>query len=83
VSSIGGASRCSSRGADAEPVLAALRACKRQLQRLRSIAKQLEDKFFAPLAAEERGTFHHMLFRLASEHDPRFGVAPSVSSKPD
>jgi MarR family transcriptional regulator, lower aerobic nicotinate degradation pathway regulator len=56
---------------------------KRQLQRLRAIAKQLEDEFFAPLAPEDRETFHHLLLQLASEHDPRCGFAPTVSSKPD
>jgi DNA-binding MarR family transcriptional regulator len=58
-------------------------AGKRQLQRLRAIAKQLEDEFFAPLDPEEHATFHQMLLRLASEHDPRCGFAPTVSSKPD
>lgn len=58
-------------------------AGKRQLQRLRSIVKQLEDEFFAPLDAADRETFHHLLLRLASEHDPRCGFAPTVSSKPD
>src|SRR5437016_3866746 len=38
-------------------------AGKRQLQRLRAIAKQLEDEFFAPLDPEERETFHQMLLR--------------------
>ena len=58
-------------------------AGKRQLQRLRSISKQLEDEFFAPLDTEDREAFHHLLLRLASEHDPRCGFAPAVSSKPE
>jgi len=58
-------------------------AGKRQLQRLRSIAKQLEDEFFAPLAAEDREAFHELLSQLACAHDPRCGFAPGVSSKPD
>jgi DNA-binding MarR family transcriptional regulator len=58
-------------------------AGKRQLQRLRAIAKQLEDEFFTPLDAEDREAFHHMLLQLASAHDPRCGFAPTVSSKPD
>ncbi len=58
-------------------------AGKRQLQRLRAIAKQLEDEFFAPLDSEERETFHQLLSRLASAHDPRCGFAPTISSKPD
>ena len=56
---------------------------KRQLQRLRQIAKQVEDDFFAPLTADERETFHRLLLQLANEHDPRCGFAPTVSSKPD
>jgi MarR family transcriptional regulator, lower aerobic nicotinate degradation pathway regulator len=56
---------------------------KRQLQRLRTITKQLEDDFFAPLDAEDRATFHQLLSRLACHHDPRCGFAPAVSSKPD
>ena len=55
---------------------------KRQLQRLRAIAKQLEDEFFAPLTPEERARFHDLLLQLASAHDPRCGFAPAVSSKP-
>jgi DNA-binding MarR family transcriptional regulator len=55
---------------------------KRQLQRLRSIAKQVEDEFLAPLAPEDRQTFHGLLLQLACEHDPRCGFAPTVSSKP-
>jgi DNA-binding MarR family transcriptional regulator len=58
-------------------------AGERQLQRLRSIAKQVEDDFFGPLDAEEREIFHTLLLRLASAHDPRCGFAPTVSSKPD
>ena len=56
---------------------------KRQLQRLRAIAKQLEDEFFAPLTPDDRARFHDLLLQLASAHDPRCGFAPSVSSKPD
>jgi DNA-binding MarR family transcriptional regulator len=55
---------------------------KRQLQRLRSIARQVEDEFLAPLTAEQRETFHSLLLQLACAHDPRCGFAPNVSSKP-
>jgi DNA-binding MarR family transcriptional regulator len=58
-------------------------AGKQQLQRLRSIARQLEDEFLAPLDPQERATFHELLLRLACEHDPRCGFAPTVSSKAD
>jgi DNA-binding MarR family transcriptional regulator len=55
----------------------------RKLQRLRSIASQVEDEFLAPFSPEERETFHSLLLQLACAHDPRCGFAPSVSSKPD
>lgn len=57
-------------------------AGKRQLQRLRTIVRQLEAEFFAPLAADDRETFHSLLVQLACAHDPRCGFAPTVSSKP-
>jgi len=56
---------------------------QRQLERLRSIAREVEDEFMAPFDTEERAKFHEMLMRLACEHDPRCGFAPSVSSKPE
>jgi len=58
-------------------------AGRRQLQRLRSIAKELEAEFFAALSPEERATFHALLGKLACDHDPRCGFAPTVSSAPD
>jgi DNA-binding MarR family transcriptional regulator len=44
---------------------------KRTLGRLRTLAKQVEDEFFAPLAAGERATLHTLLSRLLAEYDPR------------
>src|SRR5438067_13773306 len=58
-------------------------AGKRQLQRLRVIAKELESEFFGALSAEERATFHALFGKLACAHDPRCGFAPTVSSAPD
>jgi DNA-binding MarR family transcriptional regulator len=56
---------------------------KRQLQRLRAIAKRVEDDFFSALTPEDRQRFHELLLQLACTHDPRCGFAPTVSSKPD
>jgi MarR family transcriptional regulator, lower aerobic nicotinate degradation pathway regulator len=56
---------------------------KRQLQRLRAVARSVEDEFLAPLTAKDRETFHRLLLQLACAHDPRCGFAPKVSSKPD
>src|ERR671927_229116 len=44
---------------------------KRELVRLRGIAKQVEEEFLAPLDAADRETFHTLLMRLAIHHDPR------------
>jgi DNA-binding MarR family transcriptional regulator len=45
---------------------------KRQLSKLRSIVKRIEDEFFAPLDADEREQLHQLLVRVARYHDPRF-----------
>ena len=44
---------------------------KRQLSRLRTTMKELEDEFFAPLDAETRERLHELLLVLACHHDPR------------
>ena len=49
---------------------------KRQLSRLRSIVKRIEDQFFAPLEPEEREQLHQLLVTVARYHDPRF-ASPS------
>jgi DNA-binding MarR family transcriptional regulator len=56
---------------------------KQKLQRLRAVARRVEDEFLAPLSPDERETFHNLLLQLACAHDPRCGFAPKISSKPD
>jgi DNA-binding MarR family transcriptional regulator len=51
---------------------------KRQLARLRSIVKRIEDEFFAALDADERQQLHELLLAVARYHDPRF--APPVEA---
>ena len=48
-------------------------AGKRQLVRLRSIRKAVEDEFFASLDDASRQALHALLLRLAVHHDPRCG----------
>ena len=48
---------------------------KGQLLVLRSIAKEVEDEYLAPLDAESRETLHGLLLELASYHDPRCAFA--------
>jgi MarR family transcriptional regulator, lower aerobic nicotinate degradation pathway regulator len=45
-------------------------AGRKQLRRLRAIAKQLEEELLAPLTPEDRVTFHRLLVQLAVRHDP-------------
>jgi len=45
---------------------------KRQLGRLRTIVKQIEDDFLAPLDADERYQLYRLLFRVAAYHDTRY-----------
>ena len=51
-------------------------AGRKSLHRLRTIARQLEEEFLAPLDAAERQTLHTLLLELAAHHDPRCGGAP-------
>ena len=57
-------------------------AGKRQLARLRAIAKELDDEFLAPLDEESREAFHDLLVKLAAHHDPRCAFGPPASSDP-
>lgn len=50
---------------------------KRTLRRLRMLAREIEDAFFADLTEDERATLHALLRRLAEQHEPRCAkVAP-------
>jgi DNA-binding MarR family transcriptional regulator len=45
-------------------------AGKKQLERLRRLAAQLEDDFFSALSADERAQLHALLLRLSERHLP-------------
>ncbi|MDX6402311.1 MAG: hypothetical protein QOF27_2917 [Gaiellaceae bacterium] len=47
---------------------------KRVLRRLRTLSRQLEDEFLAPLSDEERAQLHALLLRLAEKHEPRCAI---------
>src|SRR6266540_3094640 len=51
---------------------------KRALARLRSIVKQFEDDFFAPLDAAQRETLNALLLELAAHHDVRYAASTSA-----
>jgi DNA-binding MarR family transcriptional regulator len=54
---------------------------KRQLSRLRSIVKRIENEFFAPLDSEQREQLHQLLVVVAKYHDPRFeSPAPALAT---
>jgi DNA-binding MarR family transcriptional regulator len=45
---------------------------KRELVRLRVLAKRIEDKFLAPLSEDERTVLHESLRRVACAYDSRY-----------
>jgi DNA-binding MarR family transcriptional regulator len=50
---------------------------KRTLRRLRTLAQEIEDAFFARLSEDERVTLHALLLRLAEQHEPRCATITS------
>ncbi|MGH2935997.1 MAG: MarR family winged helix-turn-helix transcriptional regulator [Gaiellaceae bacterium] len=46
---------------------------RQTLERLRGLARQLEDEFLAPLDPKQRAALHDLLLQLAAVHEP--GVA--------
>ena len=49
---------------------------KRALRRLRTLARQVENDFLAPLSEAERAELHALLLRLAEKHEPRCAPIP-------
>lgn len=49
---------------------------RRALARLRTLARQVDDDYFAPLSGDERETLHALLLRLAEVHEPRCAPPP-------
>jgi DNA-binding MarR family transcriptional regulator len=45
---------------------------KSKLEELRSLVKQVEDEFLAPLDADQRRQLHELLLLLATHHYPRY-----------
>jgi DNA-binding MarR family transcriptional regulator len=55
-------------------------AGKRQLARLRTMIKELEDEFFAALDEESRATLHELLSQVAAHQDPRCAFSPTPAA---
>jgi MarR family transcriptional regulator, lower aerobic nicotinate degradation pathway regulator len=55
-------------------------AGKRELGRIRTLIKQLEEEFFAPLSPENRRAFHELLMQLAMQNDPLCSFDPDAPS---
>src|SRR5438552_14310614 len=48
---------------------------KRALQKLRTLSRQIEDEFLAPLNETDRRKLHTLLLRLAEKHEPRCAIS--------
>jgi DNA-binding MarR family transcriptional regulator len=55
---------------------------KRALGRLRTLSRQIEDDFLAPLTDVEQRQLHTLLFKLAETHDPRCALAQPAVEEP-
>jgi MarR family transcriptional regulator, lower aerobic nicotinate degradation pathway regulator len=51
---------------------------KRQLARLRSLVKRIEDEFLEPLDPADREKLHDLLVQVACHHDSRFALPGEV-----
>jgi DNA-binding MarR family transcriptional regulator len=51
-------------------------AGRRQLAKIRVLARRVEEEFLLPLDLKERATLHDLLLRLAMFHDPRCVFEP-------
>ena len=50
---------------------------KKELMRLRALARSLEDEFLAPLDASQRAALHDLLLQLATVHEPGAARPPA------
>lgn len=53
---------------------------RRELSRLRSTIRKLEEEFFAPLDPDSRKALHELLLRLAAANDPRCAFASAANA---
>jgi len=45
---------------------------KKELIKLRSVVRRIEDEYLAPLDSESRKQLHELLLRIAEGHDVRY-----------
>jgi DNA-binding MarR family transcriptional regulator len=54
---------------------------KQALRRLRTLARQIEDDFLAPLSDRERASLHALLLRLAETHEPGCAAVSEAAAR--